>query len=82
MLNAKLNSVRKTTKLEVLKQHNYSDKWVAIFGRFETRIPPQLILGGDGQPRPAGFGHLGGAPAQLISDFGAGFHELRPRSTP
>jgi hypothetical protein len=76
LLTNKLKEVQRTTKLQVLKEHNYSDKWVAFFGRFETRLPLQVVVGGGGKLMGYGFGHLNGAPAQLISPQG-GFHELK-----
>jgi hypothetical protein len=76
LLTKKLKDVQKTTKLQVLKEDNYSDKWVAIFGRFETRLPLQVVTGGSGKLMGYGFGHLNTAPAQLISDE-AGFYELK-----
>ncbi len=38
LLATKLREIQQTTKLRVLKKYHYSDKWVAIFGRF--RDPP------------------------------------------
>lgn len=67
LLAGKLREVKKTTKLRILKQYNYSDKWMAIFGRFETRVPLQVGIDGRGKLRGDGFGHLSGAPAQLVS---------------
>ncbi|HEY2016878.1 MAG TPA: hypothetical protein VGH38_25410 [Bryobacteraceae bacterium] len=67
MLEEKLRQVRMTTTLQVLKQYNYTDKWSAIFGRFETRFPPEAAIGGDGRAHGHGFGHMGAAPARLIS---------------
>jgi len=32
LLLTKLQEVRQTTKLQVLKQYNYTDKWFAVFG--------------------------------------------------
>ncbi len=77
LLLKKLKEVQKTTKLRVLKDYNYTDKWVAIFGRFETRIP-LIAIGreGRGQMMGYGFGHLNAAPAQLIPSK-LGFHELK-----
>src|SRR5262249_43662911 len=64
LLGMKLKEVQKTTKLVVRRQDNYSDKWVAMFGRFETRLPGRILPGSD--PLSFGFGHLNGSPAQLI----------------
>ena len=47
-LKQKLEQVKMTTKL----RGSY-DRWVAVFGRLETKQP--------------GYGHLGAAPGQLIS---------------
>jgi hypothetical protein len=66
VLAAKLKEVQSTTKLRVLKEYNYSDSWVAMYGRFETRLPLQVALDGRGNLRGYGFGHLAYAPAQLI----------------
>lgn len=79
LLQEKLHQVQKTTKLEVLKHDNYPDKWFAILGRFETRIPPQVAIGADGRPHGNGFGHMGAAPARLVSDQD-GKRELKPGS--
>jgi len=68
LLIAKLKQVQKTTTLEVPKQRNYGDKWFAIFGRFETRLPLQVVQGRGGKQFGYGFGHMNAAPAQLISD--------------
>jgi hypothetical protein len=68
LLYKKLSEVQKTTKLEVIQPHEYRERWSAIFGRFETSIP--LSEGN-------AFGHLNGSPAQLISDYGKSFHELK-----
>jgi hypothetical protein len=78
LLKLKLEQVRRTTTLRVLKQYHYSDKWVAMFGRFETRLPLQVAVGGGGRLMGYGFGHLNAAPAQLISGHD-GFHELKSR---
>lgn len=77
-LMMKLRQVQTTTTLRVLKQYNYSDKWMAMFGRFETRLPVQVVVGGDGKPRGYGFGHMNAALAQLIASDQA-FKELTPR---
>jgi hypothetical protein len=66
VLAAKLKDVQSTTKLRVLKEYNYGDRWVAIYGRFETRLPLQVAPDGVGNPKGYGFGHLAAAPAQLI----------------
>lgn len=50
-------------------------RWVAILGRFETRIPLQTALDGAGKIRGYGFGHLNGSPAQLIMAPN-GLHEI------
>ena len=67
-LLTKLSEVQRSTKLEVLPQYHYSDKWFAVFGRFEASIPLE---------ESDGFGHLNGSPAQLISRDG--FKELKPK---
>jgi hypothetical protein len=53
VLQQKLEQLKRTTSLRVYKELNYTDQWRAVFGRLETQ--------------PPGFGHLGAAPAQLIS---------------
>jgi hypothetical protein len=63
----KLQQIQRTTKLG---EH---EKWVAAFGRFETRVPLRVI-----GRRGWGFGHLNAAPAQLIASDDA-FHELKPK---
>jgi hypothetical protein len=63
VLLQKLEQVRATTGLRVIKAAHYSDKWMAVFGRLETHLPRQI------RPNATtnGFGHLSSAPAQLIS---------------
>jgi hypothetical protein len=41
---------------------------VTVFGKIETRedLEAQVYRDRDGRVRPAGFGHMGGAPAQLV----------------
>jgi hypothetical protein len=76
-LLAKLEQVRRTTKLYVDQDGHYTSKWFAVFGRFETAFP--LRVGWNGKElMGAGFGHLGGAPAQLIAEDKSGYHELKP----
>ena len=79
IVSLKLKQVQETTKLEVLPQYNYTDKWFAIFGRFETRVPPRVARGGDDKMHGGGFGHLNLAPAQLIS-YDSAWRELKPNS--
>jgi hypothetical protein len=76
LLKAKLKDVQKTTELEVLKKYHYSDKWYAVFGRFETRLPLQVVRGGGGTLWGYGFGHLSAAPAQLVANPQHGYHRL------
>jgi hypothetical protein len=76
LLMAKLKEVQATTTLRIRQEYNYSDKWVAIFGRFETQLPLKVGRGGNGKLMGYGLGHLGIAPAQLISSD-QGFHELK-----
>jgi hypothetical protein len=47
--------------------------WMAVFGRFETRKVFPKITYASGETRNIGFGHLGGSPAQLISQEGGRF---------
>ena len=77
-MQSKLAQVQKTTKLEVLKKYNYSDKWFAVFGQLETALPLQVVRGGDGKLHGYGFGHLNAAPARLIADRD-GWRELKSR---
>jgi hypothetical protein len=42
------------------------EDWAVAYGRLETRSEPQVVRGRDGQLRGFGFGHLNGAPAQLV----------------
>lgn len=67
LLATKLREVQKTTTLRILKEYNYSDSWVAMYGRVETRLPLQVVVGGRGRLMGYGFGHLSAAPAELIS---------------
>jgi hypothetical protein len=65
-IQAKVEVVKKSTSLRVYEDHS-SDRWLALFGRLEAGLPQRIILG-DGRTELAdGFGHLNGAPAQLIS---------------
>jgi hypothetical protein len=41
--------------------------WIAVFGRLETKILPEIYKDGSGLPKGLGFGHLGGSLAQLVS---------------
>jgi hypothetical protein len=59
VLRRKLSQVRKTTRLR-----SRADVWAAEFGRLETKLPwPRRP---DDAGSIFGFGHLNGAPAQLI----------------
>ena len=71
-MRKKLRDVQKTTRLQ-----GEGDRWVAIFGRFETRSPLQPVTGDRGELMGYGFGHVNYAPAQLISYNGP--HELQPK---
>jgi hypothetical protein len=73
ILQQKLETVQRTTHLRVLKDINYSDQWLCVFGRLETRLPRQVSFG-----YTNGFGHLSAAPAQLISPKD-GFLRLRAK---
>jgi hypothetical protein len=61
-LAEKLARVQKTTKL----RQNGKDHWIAVCGRFETRETFRVGRTATGWLAD-GFGHLNGAPAQLIS---------------
>jgi hypothetical protein len=72
LMTNKLRDVQKTTRLQ-----EHGDRWVAIFGVFETRSPLQSVTGDGGELIGYGFGHLNYAPAQLT--FYNGPHELKPK---
>ncbi len=40
--------------------------WVTVTGVFETRAQFEIVLRGDGKKVPYGYGHLSGAPAQIV----------------
>jgi hypothetical protein len=63
LLQQKLNQVKQTTQLRMDKK----DRWVARYGRLETRLPHRLRLSDGTYEYTPGFGHLAGSPAQLIS---------------
>jgi len=67
LLQQKLEQVKRTTSLRVYKEINYSDQWLAIFGRLETELPRKLNMGNGRYGYTTGFGHLSAAPAQLVS---------------
>ena len=77
LLLTKLRQVQRTTRLQVLKESDYSDKWFAVFGHFVTRVPPEVVRGADGKLHGYGFGHLSSSPAQLVAE-GNGYRELKP----
>jgi hypothetical protein len=64
LIAAKLKEVQQTTRL----RQGGREGWVAIFGRFETRVPPIVVPRAGGELMGYGFGHLAGSPAQLIWD--------------
>jgi len=57
-----LTEVKKATRLEVLPQYRYSDRWMAIYGRLEAKTTRVDIRG----YWHVGYGHMGSAPAQLV----------------
>lgn len=61
LLREKISEVKRSTKLQYK-----GERWEAVFGRLETRLPANM----------AGFGHLNGAPAQLIWPARAGWRHL------
>lgn len=67
LLQQKLDQVTRTTHLQVHKDLNYSDQWLAVFGRLETHLPRQVKTDDSRYAYTNGFGHLSGAPAQLIA---------------
>lgn len=66
-----LQQITNTTKLRVMREINYTDQWMAVFGRLETHLPRKRHIidgfGREGDVYTRGFGHLAGSPAQLIS---------------
>ncbi len=62
LLQQKLQKVTQTTQLQVLKKIHYTDHWLAVFGRLETKLPQKVGLG-----YTYGFGHQSESPAQLIA---------------
>jgi hypothetical protein len=66
LLASKLREIQRTTKL---RPHEH-DRWEAVFGRLEARVPPQTFGDPKGNLSGYGFGHLNTSPAQLISEFG------------
>ena len=81
LLTRKLRDVAKTTKLQVVRKINYTDQWMAVLGRLETRLPRKLhvqpLRGNEGDVYTTGFGHLSTSPAQLVPAVG-GFLVLSP----
>lgn len=75
-----LRQITNTTNVPVLKENNYTDQWMAVFGRLETHLPRKMHLvdrfGKESDAYTPGFGHLSGSPAQLISP-GDGYFELK-----
>jgi len=65
-IQAKLESVQRTTSLQVYKDKS-SDHWLAVFGRLEATLPRKITFGAGRTGLVPGFGHLAGSPAQLIS---------------
>jgi hypothetical protein len=57
LLSSKLKEVQRTTTLRLDFSLRYPEEWAAVFGRFDTLKK---------FPHHNGFGHLGGAPAQLV----------------
>jgi hypothetical protein len=78
LIARKLKDVQRTTKIQVLKGNPLSDRWVAVYGRFETRPLQAVRAGSKGQLMGYGFGHLNSAPAQLVYS-GETIHELKAR---
>ena len=71
-LQETLAEVKKKTRLEVLPQYHYSDRWMAIYGHLEAKTTRVDIRG----YLHVGYGHLGSAPAQLVWPEG-GWRRLR-----
>jgi hypothetical protein len=70
LLQRVLDEVRKTTRLD------RGSQWAAIYGRLET-APTRTFTLGDGRvASTVGYGHLNGAPAQLVSPAD-GFRHLK-----
>jgi hypothetical protein len=64
LVTVKLQEIQRTTKLRPRPEN---DRWFAIFGRLETRLPPQTFRDPKGILEGYGFGHLNSSPAQVIS---------------
>jgi hypothetical protein len=59
------------TKLKTLKGYSApldaNERIAAMFGRLETRVPPQVVQYPNGSVKGLGFGHQSSSIAQLIS---------------
>jgi|GEM_PF-4698430 hypothetical protein len=64
----KLDGAAVSAKIDELKARSKktADKleWAVVYGRIETK--EEIPTVDDGKPRPAGYGHLNGAPAQIV----------------
>ena len=78
LLNQKVEDLRSTTKLQVLKKYKYRDEWMAVFGRLETQLPRRIKASGQTFSFIAGFGHLSGSPAQLVGP-GDGYQRIKAK---
>ena len=67
LIAAKLHELKRTTKF-TRRDHA---RWVVMFGRMETNVPPKTFIDPKGNLTGFGFGHLNGAPAQIMlpTDF-------------
>jgi hypothetical protein len=63
LIDAKLQEIQRTTKLRSPPEN---DRWEAIFGRLETRLPLRTSRNGRGDLYGLGYGHMGMAPAALV----------------
>lgn len=74
LLEQKVAQLKRTTKLRKYRPSKYNEKWVAVFGRLESRLPRQMQpatpLPNGWSATTNGFGHLSGSPAQLIPATG------------
>ena len=66
LLRQKLEQLKRTTTLREVRSINYTDRWMAFFGRLETQLPRKIRVSAKTLGYTSGFGHQSLAPAQLI----------------
>lgn len=69
LLRQKLTQIKQTTELHTYQDRRYNQRWYALFGRLETRLPREIPTGTNTKAYTNGFGHLSGSPAQLVSPY-------------